>query len=66
MLKAKDGCEIIGVKNLTTNSSYLDLNLPMLNPVEIYCGAYIHEGKLIVLIVFFTIIDAGPARRLIP
>ena len=29
-------------------------------------GAYRHKGKLIVLIVILAIIDAGPARRLIP
>jgi hypothetical protein len=34
MLKAKDRFEIIGVKNLTTNSSYLDLNLSMFNPTK--------------------------------
>jgi len=29
-------------------------------------GAYRHEGKSIVLMVVIAIIDAGPARRLIP
>jgi hypothetical protein len=29
-------------------------------------GAYRHKGKLIVLMVVLAIIDAGPARSLIP